>query len=300
MLRRVAILVLTCQLFAACSSAGSKEANQDESNETTGSTQQASTASDPVVDAEFLGEITPPNGYTFTDLAVDSNYFYLARSDGMITLYSRETPPTYQWNIAAQFQHLEYVPKSPWYLIASDDVRRKVYYAAQNEQRAMGSYPSDVDSVSDLAAQAASDSVLNIYIVYYVQGGPRRLRPGQYNRIRGTLDWNPNSVDWGYYNEGMTTGLLPDDASKIFGISDYITSSFEWYSPDTLSKGEETQLNHTEHAYWYGADAEIDRFSGRPLHYFDGYFYCLDDYVNHISNRRATVMARLSRNALRP
>lgn len=304
MFRVHTITALFCLLVVGCAFDNSQDPTESDAANTVGSAEQAATGKNPIRDAEYWGGITPPTGKTYLDMGVSSSTIYLSRSDGAIATYSRQNPPVALGTIAGSYQHLEMVESAPWNLIATNDTLKKIYFDAQAQGRLVGSYPTGVTRVDEIAAQAVSATRLNVWIVYTDTSVPSRiptrlLRAGGFDLTSGVLSWQPMTVTWMSFNKGLTFGKLPNGSNAIVSIYDYSNSYFDWNVPGSLAYGYERNFAYTEHAY-RTPSGSLDRLACPRLAYlaYDNAYYCLDEYATGSGVPLALV--RLPVTALRP
>lgn len=290
-------LALMIGVFPACGA----DAIDADSEYDIGASQAALTGSNPLVDADFLAEVTlqaPSAGVSYSDIAVGNGKIYLARSDGRVERRVRDSTAAFETFVTGgggSYEHLDYVQTGTgWELIGSSNANRKIYRRVQNNGASLGSYPPGVNYVWDVAATEISGG-LKLFIIHPDSDNFARLRVGTYVTATSTLTWEGTTRDWGLYKHGLTFR-----GGNLYSVIDYTTSRFAWISTSTFATSSETGLSpYTEHAYRKASNEAADRFNPRGLAYYsDDRFYGIDEFVSGSSRR--WYVARLLRTNLRP
>lgn len=280
------------------------------------------TLGSPVVDVEFVAEISPPSGMTYKDLAIGVNIadVYLLRSDGKIEHRNGQYPGEL-WGVRpysgiSAIDWADPVPGIEYGLIAAQDSTRTITRALHNHvccgREDMGSYPAGVTQVTDIAVvddrpfgtPYPGHHIRRLYIIHW-SGSTRVLRGGTYDHtlVPHRITWDAQTLDVGdNLQDGLTHGVaLPTPESigevKLFaGRWASQRARFQWWDTyNGMAYGIEG-YGFTDHAYLHPEGA-LDTFAPRGIGYGIGYFYGIDVYSN--LGRDAWVIARLPRTKIR-
>lgn len=182
--------LLVLGAFACSAEAGS---GPEQELGDTASVQAAITGTTPRIDVDFWGEVTPPTGVNYTDLAVSSTTIYLARSDRKVEQRPRQAKPPVTQTFNDIGEHIDWVQEggSDWDLVAAHDGTKKIKRKASGgAPSVMGNYPGGVDGLEAMAATPLSSTQLKIFVVH----GPHPalvLRTGVHDRAVA-----PAAITW--------------------------------------------------------------------------------------------------------
>ncbi|MFZ5897047.1 MAG: hypothetical protein ACOY0T_38670 [Myxococcota bacterium] len=297
--------------LAAASVAGcaiDADSTHSESSDAVGTVSQAATGSNPIIDAEFYGEMPAlPAGVSYTDLGVNSSTIYLARSDRRVEVRTRQLNPPLTNTLQDVGEHIDWVQSgSEWDLIAAHDGTKKIKRKASNTAVNMGNYPGGVNVIQAITATPVAGQPMKLKIFVIHGSWPNIvLRAGIHDRAVQpySITWEATTVSAGPYSSGLAYGQDGSNVNRVFRILNYTVSRFHWYDVTTPSvTGYETGLApYTDHAYLH-PEGEYDKFApvGFDQNSIDGYFYGIDQYVHHVTGRAAWVVARFSKANLRP
>jgi len=261
------------------------------------STPHAVVGANPKVDAEFMAELVPPPGvsYTDNDVAVFENYIFIRRSDGNIEVRVAGAPHEIAWTYSEYHDRITHgmLAEIRLGLLSTRDHERKIYRHWYHPPEVLGSYPAGVNSIEGITAYGTL-----IWIYYTPSPGAAPVyRRGQANLDHGYITWQAATQSYPADGLGLVVG---PNGGALYSFSNADISNparmhrqlWSLYQPWV---GEALHPK-TEHAYLHPEGA-LDRLSGRfGYDALNDVFYVLDKYSN--LGRDAWVLVKIARSKI--